>query len=95
MSKSFRGPIFRCSFCGRSAEEVDSLISGPDVHICNYCVQSANEIIARHQKKAAITKQQNLIPPHKIKEELDNELKSYLDEDMKVYIRKLKDKESI
>ncbi|MCD6374084.1 MAG: ATP-dependent Clp protease ATP-binding subunit ClpX [Caldisericaceae bacterium] len=71
MSKSFRGPIFRCSFCGRSAEEVDSLISGPDVHICNYCVQSANEIIARHQKKAAITKQQNLIPPHKIKEELD------------------------
>lgn len=71
MSKSFRGPIFRCSFCGRSAEEVDSLISGPDVHICNYCVQSANEIIARHQKKTAITKQQNLIPPHKIKEELD------------------------
>ncbi|APF17168.1 ATP-dependent Clp protease ATP-binding subunit ClpX [Caldithrix abyssi] len=71
MSKSFRGPIFRCSFCGRAAEEVESLISGPDVHICNYCVQSANEIIARHKKQAVISKKQKLIPPNKIKELLD------------------------
>ncbi|MHB2153957.1 ATP-dependent Clp protease ATP-binding subunit ClpX [Calditrichota bacterium GD2] len=71
MSKSFRGPIFRCSFCGRAAEEVESLISGPDVHICNYCVQSANEIIARHKKQAVISEKQKLIPPNKIKELLD------------------------
>ncbi len=71
MSKSFKGPIFRCSFCGRAAEEVESLISGPDVHICNYCVQSANEIIARHKKQAVIAKEEKLIPPYKIKQELD------------------------
>ncbi|NOX90359.1 MAG: ATP-dependent Clp protease ATP-binding subunit ClpX [Calditrichaeota bacterium] len=70
-NKNFRSPIFRCSFCGRAAEEVESLISGPDVHICNYCVQSANEIIARHRKQASIQEKQKLIPPNKIKEELD------------------------
>ncbi len=69
--KNFRNPIFRCSFCGRSADEVESLISGPDVHICNYCVESAHEIIMRHRKQASIQEQQDLLPPNKIKEELD------------------------
>ncbi len=70
-SKNFRNPIFRCSFCGRSADEVESLISGPDVHICNFCVESAMEIITRHRKQASIQVRQNLLPPNKIKEELD------------------------
>jgi hypothetical protein len=29
---------FHCSFCGRSRQEVQKLISGPRVFICNYCV---------------------------------------------------------
>ncbi len=41
-----------CSFCGKSAEEVESIISGPyDVHICNECVQSATSMIHDHKNK--------------------------------------------
>ena len=63
--------MFRCSFCGRSADEVESLISGPDVHICNDCVKSATEIISRHRKQASITEDRDLLPPESIKKELD------------------------
>ncbi len=72
MSKrNFRDQMFRCSFCGRSADEVESLISGPDVHICNDCVKSATEIISRHRKQSDITEDKNLLPPESIKKELD------------------------
>ncbi len=66
-----RSQIFRCSFCGRSADEVESLISGPDVHICSDCVLSAMEIISRHQSKATIGEQSKLLAPQEIKQELD------------------------
>jgi ATP-dependent Clp protease ATP-binding subunit ClpX len=72
MSKrNFRDQVFRCSFCGRSADEVESLISGPDVHICNDCVQSATEIISRHRKQANLHEEQQVLPPESIKKELD------------------------
>ena len=69
--KVFRNQVYRCSFCGRSAEEVESLISGPDVHICNECVQSATEIILRHKKQDQLNGMPRMVPPEKIKEELD------------------------
>ena len=69
--KVFRNQVYRCSFCGRSADEVESLISGPDVHICNECVQSATEIILRHKKQDQLNGLPRMVPPEKIKEELD------------------------
>jgi len=69
--KNMRNQIFRCSFCGRSADEVESLISGPDVHICNDCVRSAVEIISRHKKQAPLVDDKKLISPQEIKQELD------------------------
>lgn len=37
----------RCSFCGRSHDEVDRLIAGPDnVFICNYCVELCHNLLA-------------------------------------------------
>ncbi len=69
--KVFRNQVYRCSFCGRSADEVESLISGPDVHICNECVQSATEIIQRHKKQDQLSGLPRMIAPEKIKEELD------------------------
>ncbi len=69
--KVFRNQVYRCSFCGRSADEVESLISGPDVHICNDCVQSATEIILRHKKQDQLNGLPRMIPPEKIKAELD------------------------
>ena len=35
-----------CSFCGKSKDKVDKLISGPNVYICNECVTLCNKILA-------------------------------------------------
>lgn len=34
-----------CSFCGRSSSEVTSLIAGPNVYICDICVQNSVDIL--------------------------------------------------
>jgi len=39
------GSVLHCSFCGRSRDEVEILIAGQDVHICENCVEHAQEII--------------------------------------------------
>jgi len=36
-----------CSFCGRNRDEVKILIAGQDGHICENCVEHAQEIIAQ------------------------------------------------
>jgi ATP-dependent Clp protease ATP-binding subunit ClpX len=36
-----------CSFCGRSRDEVKILIAGQDGHICESCVEHAEDIIAQ------------------------------------------------
>src|SRR5229473_2754535 len=35
----------RCSFCGKSRNQVKKLVAGPGVFICNECVQLCNEVI--------------------------------------------------
>jgi hypothetical protein len=35
-----------CSFCNKSKDEVDKLVAGPGVYICDECVQKAEQIIA-------------------------------------------------
>lgn len=38
--------MHRCSFCGRSQEDVERLIAGPDgVYICNYCVELCHSLL--------------------------------------------------
>ncbi|MEV6205725.1 ClpX C4-type zinc finger protein [Kitasatospora sp. NPDC051914] len=39
----------QCSFCGKSDAEVDKLVSGPGVHICNQCVDLAASIVAEYR----------------------------------------------
>lgn len=34
-----------CSFCGKSQDQVNKIIAGPDVYICNECVSLCQEII--------------------------------------------------
>ena len=43
--------VYRCSFCGKSQEEVKRLVSGPGVFICDECVQLCQGVI---DKKVAI-----------------------------------------
>ncbi len=38
-------PRLRCSFCGKTQDQVKKLIAGPDVYICDECVDLCNEIL--------------------------------------------------
>jgi ATP-dependent Clp protease ATP-binding subunit ClpX len=40
-----------CSFCGKHQRQVNKLIAGPDVYICNECVELCVEIIAQERPK--------------------------------------------
>ena len=70
--RSKNGDKIHCSFCGRTPEEVQSIIAGPDVYICDICVSSSVDIIrnnlaaftARRGQKAGLT-------PVQIKNALD------------------------
>jgi ATP-dependent Clp protease ATP-binding subunit ClpX len=60
-----------CSFCGKTQEEVDRLIAGPDVYICNECVHLCDEIIAQDHQDEKLDGD-TLLPPSEIKKALDD-----------------------
>ena len=35
----------KCSFCGKSQDQVKKLIAGPEVYICDECVDLCNQIL--------------------------------------------------
>jgi ATP-dependent Clp protease ATP-binding subunit ClpX len=37
--------VIRCSFCGSSAQEANSMVAGPDVYICDRCIHEASGIV--------------------------------------------------
>lgn len=43
----------KCSFCGRSASEVELLMPGYEGNICNECAEHANDIASEYLKKSA------------------------------------------
>ena len=45
----------RCSFCGKSYQEVTKLVGGPGVYICDACVGLCNDILADEATEAAWT----------------------------------------
>ncbi|MGH9943012.1 MAG: ATP-dependent Clp protease ATP-binding subunit ClpX [Pyrinomonadaceae bacterium] len=61
----------RCSFCGKSQNEVKKLIAGPTVYICNECIDICNEIITDDQQAEAVASRPPLPKPSEIKSFLD------------------------
>lgn len=61
----------RCSFCGKSADEVDRLIAGPDAFICNECIDLCASIIEREELVEHSHMDVDLATPSEIKEYLD------------------------
>lgn len=45
MSKNEEKRQLKCSFCGKNQEQVRRLIAGPNVYICDECVELCDEII--------------------------------------------------
>jgi len=60
-----------CSFCGKNSNQVDTIVTGPDVSICNECVTIANKVIAREKTKIPFILHGGIPTPEAIKNELD------------------------
>ncbi len=60
-----------CSFCGKSQDIVKKLVAGPDVYICDECIELCNEIVAEDRNKVFEEDFQNLPKPKEIKEIID------------------------
>ena len=60
-----------CSFCGKNQKEVQKLIAGPAVYICDECIQLCSEIIEEEKEKDTEDMDHVLVP---------KEIKTMLDE---------------
>ena len=60
-----------CSFCGKNQKEVQKLIAGPAVYICDECIQLCSEIIEEEKGKDEKATDRLLVPKE-IKEMLDD-----------------------
>lgn len=61
----------RCSFCGKSQDEVKKLIAGPTVYICDECVELCNDIIVEEWAQEKGEEFRRLPKPKEIKAVLD------------------------
>ena len=63
----------RCSFCGKTQDEVKKIIAGPTVYICDECIDLCNEIMEEeYQNEHPDDIKQELLKPAEIKEVLDS-----------------------
>ena len=65
-----------CSFCGRSRDEVKILIAGQEGHICENCIEHAQEIILQELQ----VRDENLTTQYKFNIRKPIEIKNYLDQ---------------
>ena len=61
----------RCSFCGRIHSQVEKIITGPQVHICNECVKLCNEVLAEEKQQTLPWETGEMPKPTEIKAFLD------------------------
>lgn len=71
-------PTLHCSFCGRSRDEVKILIAGKEGHICENCIEHAQEIIT--QEILPLQENSSSYSNYKLSVKKPVELKKYLDE---------------
>ncbi len=78
----------KCSFCGKTQDQVKKLIAGPDVYICDECVDLCNEILDEEffEQKEGKKKEKESSKKSTEKDEEDkpipkpHEIKAYLDQ---------------
>lgn len=71
-NKNEQPPV--CNFCGRSGDEVERLVAGPGVFICNECIEVCRNILEEEMKTSKKKKglpDFELPTPEKIKEYMD------------------------
>lgn len=72
----------KCSFCGKTQDQVKKLIAGPEVYICDECVELCNEILDEEffegkdkegaAEKASTVEEKPIPKPSEIKAKLDD-----------------------
>jgi len=61
----------KCSFCGKTQDQVRKLVAGPGVYICDECIELCNEIIEEEFGEDAEMDFTDIPKPHEIKDILD------------------------
>lgn len=72
--KDLHVDVLRCSFCGKSQEEVKRLIAGPTAYICDECIDLCNDIILEEGAAEQSKARKRLLTP----KELNNKLDEYI-----------------
>ena len=62
----------RCSFCGKGADQVDKIVTGPSVHICSECVKLCNEVLLEDVRQKPVPLHKDVLKPSEIKARLDD-----------------------
>lgn len=67
----------KCSFCGKTQENVKRIVAGPGVYICNECIKTCNEVLEEgyvYEDDSYVLNEENaeqVLPPAEIKKILD------------------------
>jgi len=67
VGKQSSSEMAACSFCGRTEDAVEKLVSGPNAFICDKCVRLCMDIV----EKKAVKHELKLLKPKEIKDRLD------------------------
>ena len=70
-SSSSRGKPVHCSFCGKNQREVDRLIAGPSIYICNECIGLCNDLLIEEKENKTLHSTKKIPKPQEIKNSLD------------------------
>ena len=71
MPKKESNKTLYCSFCGKSQHEVQKLIAGPSVYICNECIELCQGIVKENNSADASNNCDNLLRPKELYKTLD------------------------
>lgn len=69
--KDSQSDVLRCSFCGKSQDEVKRLIAGQGVYICDECINLCNDIILEEGAAERGHTQRHSLTPKEINQRLD------------------------
>lgn len=61
----------KCSFCGKNQDQVKRLVAGPNVYICDECIELCQEIVEDEMETILDTEMEDLPKPSEIKAILD------------------------
>ena len=71
MANNRDGSKVRCSFCGKTQDQVRRMVAGPNAYICNECVLICQEIVSDDVESVGAHGEIEIKKPQEIKDVLD------------------------